>query len=140
VFDLSQAAISKFETMMNPFWIMSGALPRGVFGDAHNVSEHSLLYQALSPAQNIPNVTDRALPPHLLSVGSEDPVVTPASVIAYTDMLESAGHAAQYWENPGKSHAFLDSGSNAILGSSFEADAPAALNVMISFLDDIFYP
>ena len=140
VYDLNQTATGKFETMLNPFWIMSGALPRGVFGDAYNVAEHPSLYQALSPARNIPNVADRILPPHLLTVGSEDPVVTPASVIAYTDMLVSAGHAAQYWENPSKSHAFLDSGSNAILGSSFEADAPAALNVMIGFLDQIFYP
>jgi acetyl esterase/lipase len=140
VYDLNQAAVSGFESMMNPFWIASGTFWRGVFGEAFNVVEHPSLYQALSPTHNIPHASDRSLPPQLLTVGSEDPVVTPASVKSYTGLLQSAGHPARYWEYQSRSHAFLDSGSNAILGSSFEADAPKALNVMIEFLDEIFYP
>ncbi|MDE0991381.1 MAG: hypothetical protein OSA83_19400, partial [Pseudomonadales bacterium] len=74
------------------------------------------------------------------SAGSEDPVVSPESVKSYVEKLQSVGHTAVYWEYEGKSHAFLDSGSNRLLGSSFEADAPLALNVMIEFLDEVFYP
>ena len=74
----------------------------------------------------------------LADIQIKHPVVTPASVEAYLKKLESAGHPAEYWEYEGRSHAFLDSGSNAILGTSFEADAPAALDVMIRFLDDVF--
>ena len=59
---------------------------------------------------------------------------------AYVGKLQSAGQVAPYWEHEGRSHAFLDSGSNAMLGISFEADAPPALDVMIGFLDDVFYP
>jgi acetyl esterase/lipase len=65
-------------------------------------------------------------------------VVTPVSVKAYLKKLQSAGHPASYWEYEGRSHAFLDSGSNAILGTSLETDAPAALDVMIRFLDGVF--
>jgi acetyl esterase len=98
------------------------------------------MYRALSPIYNIPLSTQQSLPPQLLTVGSEDALVTPVSVNAYMDELQSAGHSVQYWEHEGRGHAFLDSGSNALLGSSFEADAPAALDVMIGFLDDLFYP
>jgi acetyl esterase len=54
--------------------------------------------------------------------------------------VQSAGHTAEYWEHAGRPHAFLDSGSNAMLGISFEADGPPALDVMIDFLDEVFYP
>ena len=97
------------------------------------------MYEAVSPKNNIPQSEERRLPPQLLIVGSEDPVVTPESVKDYDAALQAAGHETQYWEYLGKSHAFLDSGSNLILGSSFEADAPPALDVMISFLDRTFY-
>jgi hypothetical protein len=34
----------------------------------------------------------------------------------------------------------LDSGSNALLGVSFADNAPEALDVMLWFLDKVFYP
>jgi acetyl esterase/lipase len=126
--------------MKNPFWWVSGSIARGLFGDDYNVVEHPLMYKAISPSQNIPQATERQFPPQLLSAGSEDPLVSPESVKSYVELLQSAGHTALYWEYEGKSHAFLDSGSNRLLGSSFEADAPLALNVMIEFLDEVFYP
>ena len=139
-YDLSETGISDFQSMKNPFWWVSGSIARGLFGDDYNVVEHPLMYKAISPSQNIPQATERQFPPQLLSAGSEDPVVSPESVKSYVKMLQSAGHTALYWEYEGKSHAFLDSGSNMLLGSSFEADAPMALNVMIEFLDEVFYP
>jgi acetyl esterase len=140
MFDLSQSGIDGFESVINPLWLASGSIARGLFGDDFNVVEHPSMYQALSPQRNIPQASERRLPPQLLTAGSEDPVVTPASVQSYEKMLRSAGHSTRYWEHEGKSHAFLDSGSNMVLGSSFEADAPRALNVMIEFLDGVFYP
>jgi len=139
-FDIYQAALDGFEGATNPFWLASGSIPRGVLGDAYNAQDNAELYQALSPIYNIPHATQRHLPPQLLTAGSEDPVVTPASVQAYVHELQAAGHNAQYWEHEGRSHAFLDSGSNVFLGASFEADAPPALDVMIGFLDDVFEP
>ena len=139
-YDLSATGISDFESMKNPFWWVSGSIARGLFGNDYNVVEHPLMYKAISPSQNIPRAAERQFPPHLLTSGSDDPVVSPESVKSYTEMLRLAGHTARYWEYEGKSHAFLDSGSNMLLGSSFEADAPMALNVMIAFLDEVFYP
>ncbi len=138
-YDIYQAAVNGFEGMTNPFWLISGSLPRGLFGDEFNAIDNPDLYKALSPIYHIPPSTQRILPPQLLTVGSNDPVVSPQSVRNYLSALQAAGHSAQYWEHEGRSHAFLDSGSNAILGISFEADAPPALDVMIDFLDDVFY-
>ena len=37
-------------------------------------------------------------------------------------------------------HAYLDSGHNKLLGVSFADNAPPALDVMLEFLDGVFYP
>ena len=67
-------------------------------------------------------------------MGTDDPLTTPAMVQAYLQKLRDAGHRADYWEHQGKSHAFLDS------RESFAEDAPPALDVMLDFLDSVFYP
>jgi acetyl esterase/lipase len=138
-FDIYEGAVGGFESFMNPFWLASGSTGRGLFGDEYNVTDHPELYRALSPVHHIAKAGDRPYPPQLLTVGTDDPVVTPASVKTYLEKLRAAGQPAEYWEYEGRSHAFLDSGSNAILGTGFEADAPLALDVMIRFLDDVFY-
>ncbi len=138
-YDFYEGAINGFESALNPLWQVNGAIGRGVFGDQYSLVDNQSMYRAVSPKDNIPLSENRHLPPQLLTVGSEDPLVTPESVKAYHAALQQAGHEAQYWEYVGKSHAFLDSGSNLILGSNFEADAPPALDVIISFLDETFY-
>ncbi|NKB98542.1 MAG: alpha/beta hydrolase fold domain-containing protein [Pseudomonadales bacterium] len=138
-YDIYQGALLGFEEITNPFWLMGGSWPRGIFGDQINARDNPEFYQAVSPSHNIPDAKQRRLPPQLLTVGSADTLVTPASVITYMTALQSAGHPTQYWEHEGRPHAFLDSGSNAMLGISFEADAPPALEVMINFLDALFY-
>jgi acetyl esterase len=138
-YDIYAAGVGGFEGVTNPFWLISGSVARGVFGDEFNVADYPEMYKALSPVYNIPPSSQRKLPPQLVTVGSADTLVTPVSVKAYMDQLQSAGHSVRYWEHEGRGHAFLDSGSNALLGTSFEADAPAALDVMIDFLDDVFY-
>jgi acetyl esterase len=138
LFDVYASAKGGFERAMNPFWFISGSMPRGLFGDGHDVAGDPEMYRALSPSHNVPRSTERRLPPQLLTVGSDDTLVTPASVKVYADQLRSAGHVAKYWEHAGRTHAFLDSGSNAVLGIRFEDDAPPALDIMIQFLDDVF--
>jgi len=138
-YDIYQGALGGFEELTNPFWLFSGSMARGIFGEEINAVDYPELYRAVSPLYNVPDSRQRKLPPQLLTVGSDDSLVTPESVKSYMKELQSAGHPVRYWEHEGRSHAFLDSGSNAILGISFEADAPPALDIMISFLDDLFY-
>jgi len=133
-FDLYNRGTGSFETWKNPFWYMGGALPRGIFGDAYTAQTHPALYKGVSPIHNIPLSLARGLPPQLLTVGSEDPLTTPDLVQMYLRKLQAAGHNVEYWEHQGRSHAFLDSGSN------FAADAPPALDVMLTFLNSVFYP
>ena len=139
-FEFYQAALDGFEKKFNPIWWFQGAMGRGFFGDEFNVDEDPAVYMALSALKSIPHAAKRHLPPQLLTVGSNDPIVSPASVKVYVKALEAAGQPAQYWEYHDKSHAFLDSGSNRLLRTGFAQDAPPALDVMIQFLDDIFYP
>ncbi|MCB0634820.1 MAG: hypothetical protein KDD15_34045, partial [Lewinella sp.] len=75
------------------------------------------------------------LPPLLFTVGENDPLVSPGSVREFIAKLENMGQRPiEYWEYPGQSHAFLDAGDH------FEEKAIPALEVMVEFLDKIFYP
>lgn len=139
VFDLASRASSGFESWKNPFWYFGGALPRGLFGLDYRLQSHPELYRGVSPAHNIPDATERLLPPQLLTVGSEDPLTTPESVRGYQAALRAAGQSAEYWEHDGRGHAFLDSGSSSLLGVSFADNAPEALDVMLGFLNEVFY-
>jgi acetyl esterase/lipase len=139
-YDLYQGSLQGFEETKNPFWLMAGSVARGLFGDGFNAIDNPELYRAVSPVYNIPQSAERKLPPQLLTVGSDDNIMTPASVRDYVEKLKSSGHPVQYWEYKGRGHAFLDSGSNIITSMNFEADAPQALDVMGTFLDSIFYP
>jgi acetyl esterase/lipase len=138
-FDLYEGSLQGFETIKNPFWLMGGVFARGLFGDEYNVDDNPSLYKAVSPIYNIPVATERELPPQLLTVGSEDFIMTPASVKDYMEKMKAAGHSVQYWEYEGRGHAFLDSGSGTLWSDGFEIDAPPALDVMIAFLNKIFY-
>ncbi len=133
-FDLYGLGEGDFESWKNPFWYLGGVLPRGIFGDAYNAQTHPGLYKGVSPLHNVPLSSERLLPPQLLTVGTDDTLTTPAMVQAYLQKLRDAGQRAEYWEYQGKGHAFLDS------RDSFAADAPPALDVMLNFLDRVFYP
>jgi acetyl esterase/lipase len=139
-FDLYDSSVNGFESWRNIFWLISGSLARGIFGDDFNVSDHPERYQALSPIYTIAQASQRAYPPQLVTAGSEDTLVTPAAVKAYVSKLEAAGQPVEYWEYAGRGHAYLDSGSNRIMGTDFATDAPPALDVMLRFLDSVFYP
>ncbi|MCB0639877.1 MAG: hypothetical protein KDC54_24815, partial [Lewinella sp.] len=66
---------------------------------------------------------------------------TPASVEKFYQRLVDPGHDdLQFWVHEGRPHAFLDSGRNDFLGINFEDDGVPALDVMLDFLNGIFYP
>jgi acetyl esterase len=127
-----------FESPSNVFWSFAQATPRGLFGAGRNVRTHAEMYKAVSPMYLVPESRERNLPPQLCAVGSLDNLTTPASVKEYADLLQKAGHKVEYWEHVGRPHAYLDSGSNQFLGTSFEKDAPYAIDRIIEFLDSVF--
>jgi len=139
-FDVYTSSRDGIESIRNPFWLMAGSLARGIFGDDYNADDNPNMYRGVSPLYHIPSAEERQLPPQLLTVGDQDSLVSPQSVKDYLAQLRAAGHSAEYWEYPGRGHAYLDSGSNLLLGNSFEQDAPQALDVIITFLDAVFYP
>jgi len=138
-YDIYASGLGGLESWKNPFWLMGGSLARGLFGDEFNATDNPGLYKGVSPYYLIPQASERQLPAQLLTAGSEDALISPESVKTYMTKLQNAGHPVQYWEHSGRSHAFLDSGSSMLMGQSFENDAPQALDVMIKFLDGVFY-
>jgi beta-glucosidase len=139
-FDIFESAHDgNFESKENAFWSFANAEARGLFGSDYSVGKNPELYQAVSPFYNIPEAGEYQLPPQLFTVGSEDDLTTPKKVKAYVEKLKAAGQKAELWIYEGQPHAFLDSGSNEFLGTSFEKDAIKAIEKMIEFLDGVFY-
>ncbi|MCP9236396.1 alpha/beta hydrolase [Lewinella sp. JB7] len=138
-FDMYATALSGFETPGNGFWQMGGAEARGFFGPDVSVTDQPEFYRAVSPLYNVVPGSERKYPPLLLTVGTEDNLTTPVSIRAYRDKLTDNGHTDLiYWEHEGRPHAFLDSGSNAFLGTNFTDDAVPALDYMLAYLNERF--
>ncbi len=138
--DVYRLGMGSFESWKNPFWLFSGSLSRGILGKDYNAESNPELYKGVSPNHFIPEASTRILPPQLILTGSEDKLVKPVDSRAYYEKLVNAGHPAKFWVHEGRGHAFLDSGSNMMMGTSFEEDAPDALNIMIDFLNSAFSP
>jgi acetyl esterase len=142
--DIYKACLGKgdgtdgFETSGNFFWQMGQASPRGIFGNDKNVKDNPEYYKAVSPIYNIPQAGLKKLPPTLCAVGSKDNLTTPALVKEYADALAAAGQPVEYWVYEGRPHAYLDSGANQYLGTSFEKDGPEAIDRIIMFLNSVF--
>lgn len=135
--NLYSTAQGGFETSGNFMWQMAGAQARGLFGEEYNVEDHAAHYKGVSPVFNIPKSSKRKLPPQLITVGSKDDLIKPEMVQEYVRKLKELGHPVEYWEYAGRPHAYLDSGANEFLGTSFEDDAPEALDKMIDFLNEV---
>lgn len=139
-FDLYASALGGFEKDSNIFWGMGKAKARGIFGASSTPEANPAPYKQVSPIYVVPKASERNLPPLFFSVGSKDNLTTPKSVEAFIGKLKEAGHTnIDYWVYEGRPHAFLDSGSNPYLGTSFQKDAPEALDKMIAFLNKVFY-
>lgn len=140
-FDIYSSCLGGFEKPSNFFWMFAQAEPRSIFGGEINAEINADMYQAVSPIFNIPEASERKLPPQLFTVGSKDELTTPKLVSEYVDKLKAAGQPASYWVHEGRNHAFMDSGANPQLGSNFVDDAiPVLDQQIIPFLDSVFYP
>ncbi|MBN2520524.1 MAG: alpha/beta hydrolase [Bacteroidales bacterium] len=136
--DLYSNGFESFESDSNIFWLFAGIKARGIFGDSINAKENPEYYQMVSPIYNIPDVTERMLPPQFCLVGSNDQTTKPEIIKQYVAKCKENGQDIEYWEYEGKPHAFLDSWNNEFLGTNFRRDAPTALDKMIEFLDSVF--
>jgi acetyl esterase/lipase len=136
VFDLYTSALNGFETSTNRLWEYAKATPRGIFGGTINVKDNPDYYKAVSPLYNIPQASERKLPPQLVIVGTKDRLLTAAK--QYVKALQDAGQSVEYWESEGRPHGFLDRGVNQNAGTSFVKDGAPAVDRMIEFLNKVF--
>jgi acetyl esterase/lipase len=127
------------ETYKNPFWWMAFSKPRGIFGSKYNLKKNSDMYKAVSPIFNIPDANQRQLPPQLLTGASKDRVTPVKLIQIYLNKLKNKGQKCEYWEHEGRGHAYLDSGKSFLSGNDFKKDAIPALEIMVKFLNSIFY-
>ncbi|WP_417362615.1 alpha/beta hydrolase [Galbibacter sp.] len=137
--DIYASAVAGFEKEANFFWQMGGAKARSLFGGEISPSSNPEYYKLSSPIYTVPKASDRKLPPQFVHVGTEDKTTTPTSIKTYVDSLKQNGQYVEYWEYQGRNHAYLDSGSNAFLGNTFEKDAITPIKKIIAFLDSVFY-
>jgi acetyl esterase len=136
----NKTGLSNLENEKNSFWFFANKTPRGIFGDSINIQKNPEYYKQVSPIYTIKSVKEGQLPPILFNVGSIDYVTTPTTVTQFIGKLFRAGHKnTDYWVNPNKNHAYMESGSNPFLGTNFIFDAPPALEKKINFLNKIFY-
>ncbi|MES2796001.1 MAG: alpha/beta hydrolase [Bacteroidota bacterium] len=140
VFDVYGSALIDLESGKNSFWTIAATYPRGIFGVGINVKDHPNHYKQVSPIYTIPQSTERKLPPMFFSVGSDDFITKPESIETFIIKLHESGQRnTNYFIHTGRTHAFLDSGSNLTLKTDFKVDAPPVLDKMITFLNNKFY-
>ncbi len=92
---------------------------------------------AIEPMSNIPDISERALPPHYLQVGSEDTTTTPESIRRYRDKLHEQGQEAYYVEYQGAEHAYLDWKPEPAVHETFNTYGKKAMDDMMDFLDNV---
>jgi len=95
--------------------------------------------KAIAPIDNIPNVTDRAVP-QLLLRGTNDSLISDSAVQTYTDALKAAGQTVEYVQVPGAAHAFFDWKPDARTKATFKQYGIKYAGVMEKFFDKVFYP
>ena len=141
IFDLFGAPMNRFETYLNPFWVMARLKPRGIFGDSINRKQHPDYYRAVSPLHQVQQWKGKALPPLFFAVGSLDVLTTPKSVEKFVGLLRATGSTqVEYWIYKGRTHAYLDTKPNFLLGNNFKEDGEPALERMLVFLNRVATP
>jgi dipeptidyl aminopeptidase/acylaminoacyl peptidase len=141
IFDLYGAPMNQFETYLNPFWVLARLKPRGIFGDSINRKQHSAYYRAVSPLHQVQQWKGKTLPPLFFAVGSLDVLTTPKSVEQIVGLLRATGHSeVEYWIHKGRTHAYLDTEPNLLLGNNFKEDGEPALDRMLVFLNRVVSP
>lgn len=115
------------------------------YGPAHASDFKGILVQtdkaywdAISPIEHVPNVSERALP-HFIVRGTKDPIVSNAMVQPYVDVLKKAGQKVEYIQVDGAGHAFFDWKPDANSRSTFAKLGVRYAGEMRTFFDNVFY-
>ncbi len=114
--------------------IIAVAPSYGAFVSSDGVGE---MDPAAEPMSNIPNASERVLPPYYVQVGSEDTTVGTANVKAFAAALEAAGQEVTYVEYEGASHAYFDWKPDADVQEVFNTVGKPALDDMLTYFDAI---
>ncbi len=114
----------------------------GVFSSARlgrGSHESSEAIKAVAPMDNIPNISQRAVP-QLLLRGKLDSTISDAEVQGYADALKAAGQRVVYIQVDGANHAFFDWKPDAGTQATFEKFGVPYAGKMEAFFDEVFYP
>ena len=104
-------------------------------GKKFNPVDHPEIYKAISPIYNIPEVSQRKLPPQLLTSATKDRISPVKMIKQYANALRDKNQEFEYWEHLNRNHAYLDSGKTIYAGNDFKKDGIPALKVMMKFFD-----
>jgi acetyl esterase len=95
-------------------------------------------WDAVSPIEHVPNVSERALP-HFIVRGTSDPIVSNAMVQPYIDVLQKAGQKVEYVQVEGAGHAFFDWKPDATTRLTFSQIGVKYADAMRTFFEKVFY-
>ena len=95
--------------------------------------------KAIAPIDNIPNISERAVPQFLLR-GTNDNLINNKAVQVYANALEAAGQTVEYVQVPGAGHAFFDWKPDARTQATFKQYGVPYAAKMKAFFDKVFYP
>jgi acetyl esterase/lipase len=94
--------------------------------------------RAISPINNIPKASEQPIP-HYLTRGVNDPIITDEGVTAYMEALADAGHAVEYVQIGGATHAFFDWKPDDEVVATFDRFGVYYCGQMELFFDSVFY-
>jgi acetyl esterase/lipase len=121
--------------------IKAAAPSYGVFSNINTYTENpdSKWTQAVSPINNIPKASERAVPQYLTR-GTRDGLIRDEMVKSYVDKLVEAGQTVQYVQVGGAGHAFFDWKPNEQTKATFKKFGVYYAEDMLHFFNSVFYP
>ena len=121
--------------------IKAAAPSYGVFSNINTYTENpdSTWTQAVSPINNIPKASERAVPQYLTR-GTRDGLIRDEMVKSYVDKLVEAGQTVQYVQVGGAGHAFFDWKPNEQTKATFKKFGVYYAEDMLHFFNSVFYP
>lgn len=95
--------------------------------------------EAIAPLNNIPNVSEHAVP-HYLTRGTNDMLIKDEAVKKYVDALVTAGQRVEYVQVGGANHAFFDWKPDERTKETFKKYGVYYIREMEMFFNSVFYP
>ena len=124
---------------------IKGAAPSyGAFGPemlnvySENPAADATWKDAVAPIKHIPNASERAVPQYLTR-GTQDRLITDASVKEFVDALVKAGQRVQYVQVGGANHAFFDWKPNDATKATFTKFGVYYAAEMKAFFNSVLY-